>query len=82
MLERTLRILRACRLFNYKFVGITEYLALLEETEQLNWIPKCVPLLAALRNELKVYKTRADYQLLLPEDDRLSLWDFRSGTSG
>ena len=75
-LRRTLNILRACRLFNFTFVGKTDILALNDEIEQLNFIPKCIPIVDALKTALPDYKARADAQCTLPEADRLSLWDF------
>lgn len=75
-LRRTLDILRAARFVNYTFVAKTDILALRVEIEQLSFIPKCVPIMVALKAGLDAYKARADEQSALPEDDRPSLWDF------
>ena len=62
-LQKTLRILRACRLFNYRFIAQTDHLALEEELHQLPTIPKCYQLILALTQELPAYKARADAQV-------------------
>ena len=62
-LQKTLRILRACRLFNYRFIAQTDHLALEEELNQLPTIPKCYQLILALTQELPGYKARADAQV-------------------
>ena len=62
-LQKTLRILRAYRLFKYRFIAQTEHLALEEEFNQLPAIPKCYQLILALTQGLPAYMARADAQV-------------------
>ena len=69
-LQKTFRILRACRLFNYRFIAQTDHLTLQEELNQLPTIPKCCQLILALTQVLPSYKARADAQVfpsLIPQ---------------
>jgi hypothetical protein len=79
-LQTSLNILRACRLFNYQFVAETSLLALQEEIDLLAVIPFFAGVnahrLIAIRDELELYKQRANARMDLPEAQRPSLWDF------
>lgn len=72
-LEDTMRILRACRIFNFEFVARTPLEALREEIAHVSRIPYCYERLDALERELEVYSQRA---LAVPADPRPSLWEF------
>ncbi len=58
-LDTTLKIFRACRFFNYKFVSTTPLQALMHEIVFVTAIPYCYDKLSMLEGELKLYKNRA-----------------------
>ena len=73
-LRKTLKVLRACRLFNYKFVAETEIDALKQEFLFCSGIPFCYENLTGLESELLLYKERAFLRAAL--ETPLDLWEF------
>lgn len=81
-LQRTLHILRACRVLNCDFVARTPLPALQQELLLLEVIPLCAPALmqSDLLAELPRYKQLADAQFLVPVEEGADqvrlLWQF------
>ena len=75
-LDDTMRVLRACRLFNYEFVARTPLVALRTEVPHVAHIPLCYARLRALEDELETYHHRALEHYDVAADERVSLWDF------
>jgi hypothetical protein len=67
----TMRVLRACRLFNWEFVAKVPFLALEAEMEHIVYLPWCskAALCGVDSEVLKKYKSRADAQALVPVAD-------------
>jgi hypothetical protein len=59
-LRETLQIFRGCRLLGYQYVRNNTLEALVEEIEFIHFLPIAVPLIAALKRELRTYKEKAD----------------------
>ena len=72
-MNQTLQIFRACRLFNYEFVASTNALALGNEWHQFNKVPKALPMLLNLMDEVDLYKRLATAEFSKAKDSRLSL---------
>lgn len=75
-LENTLKIFRACRMFDYKFVAKTALEALIGEIVHVSAIPICYDNLRKLEAELRLYKQRSYLSAAL--DPSPTLWQFWS----
>jgi hypothetical protein len=81
-LRRTLMLLRACRLLDFRFIAGNPLESLDSELDKIVVIALCHDLLPQLRAELKRYKELADAQMavVIPEgeedDEKFSLWSF------
>ena len=71
----TLRVLRACRLFNYEFVARTPLAALTQEVTHVAHVPLCYARLHALEGELVAYRLHALARFAVV-GERVSMWDF------
>ena len=70
-------ILRACRLFDFSFVGPRALPALQEILHHLAAIPYFTSaVIALLATHLPVYHKHADEEMQKPIDTRLDQWDF------
>ena len=76
-LDDTMRVLRACSMFNYEFVARTPFEAC-HEVANVSHIPYCYEHLDALERELELYSQRAQG---VAADPRPSLWEFWCGAA-
>ena len=71
-----MKVLGACRVLNYEFVGSTPLNALRDEIEQLQRIPSCIHMMQKLRDEAELYRDHAKIEISKPVQNRKNLWTF------